>query len=134
MFSNSPAISQQFTNPSFMHLLYLTELSLFFSISLTTLIHLYHAGRSLKTSLWWKLSSYICNHSQRNHFHFIAVQLASSKVLFQSPKQMVCCMLAYSKCTRNNTELLVYETSLTENASYSQGLHMASDASHSSHC
>ena len=48
-----------------------------------------------------------------NHFHFlIAVQSISSKALFQSPKQMVCCTLAYSMCTLINTELLVYETSL----------------------
>jgi hypothetical protein len=48
-----------------MDLLYLTELSMFFRISLTSLIHLYHVGRSLKTSQWWKLRLYICNHSQR---------------------------------------------------------------------
>jgi len=69
----------------------------------------------------------------KNHFHFlIAVQSASSKVLFQSPKQMVCCILPYSKCSLINTELMDYETSLTEHDSYSQGLHMASDARHSS--
>ena len=40
-----------------------------------------------------------------NHFHFlITLQSASSKVLFQSPKQMVCCTLAYSKCTLSNTQ------------------------------
>jgi len=70
-----------------------------------------------------------------NHFHFlIAVQSISSKALFQSPKQMVCCTLAYSKCTLIITELMDYETSLTEHASYSQGLRMALDASRSSHC
>jgi len=70
-----------------------------------------------------------------NHFHFlIAVQSASSRMLFQSPKQRVCCMLAYSKWTLINTELMDYETSLNEHASYSPGLLMVSDASHSSHC
>jgi len=68
-----------------------------------------------------------------SHFHFlITVQSTSSKVLFQSPKQMVCCTLPYSKCSLINTELMECETSLTEYASYSQGLHMASDARHSS--
>ena len=70
-----------------------------------------------------------------SHFHFlIAVQSASSKVLFQSPKQMVCCTLPYSKCCLINTELTDCETSLTEHASYSQGLYMPLDASHSSQC
>ena len=58
-------MSQQLNNPTFMHLLYLTELSLFFGMSLTSLIHLYRAGRSLKTSYRWEVRSYICNHSQK---------------------------------------------------------------------
>lgn len=86
MFSNSkshhiPTIKLHVT-ATLMDLLYLTELSLFFSISLTSLMHLYHVGRSLKTPSWWKLSSYICNHSQRT------ISTSSSLCNRQPPK---CC-------------------------------------------
>jgi len=68
-----------------------------------------------------------------SHFHFvIAVQSASSKVLFQPSKQMVCCTLPCSKCSLINTKLMECETSLSEHDSYSQVLHMALDDSQSS--
>lgn len=60
-------------------------------------MHLHHAGRSF----YFIMVEIELMHLQPftdSHFHFITVQLSTSQVLFQSPKQIVCCMLPYYKC------------------------------------